>query len=79
MIYLDAADEVAAPPHVQMAVDLLDNRRRGRSPCQGCRHIKRVSVFQYVSVTLKRSGTGLSLPGHPDRTLPLGGRAGEGA
>lgn len=29
LIYLDAADEVTAPPHVQMAIDLLENRAEG--------------------------------------------------
>lgn len=32
MIYLDAADEVTAPPHVQMAIDLLENRDEGEGP-----------------------------------------------
>lgn len=32
MICLDAADEVAAPPHVQMAIDLLENRAEGEGP-----------------------------------------------
>ena len=29
LIHLDAADEVRAPPHVQMAIDLLENRSEG--------------------------------------------------
>jgi len=44
MIYLDAADEVAAPPHVQMAIDLLDNRDEGEVPAKAA---ATSSVFRF--------------------------------